>query len=128
MLWRNCFFFDLPGVLMSPSNPKMAAYRFLAEMYDDDYFPDELVKKGEEILVELCLQIEQQKPGSLEELYELTHAATERFNDLQEEFDEQGSEIETAARDCIATDFEAIAQAYGFEDAETEELIATRDW
>ncbi|MDR2298223.1 MAG: DUF5713 family protein [Comamonas sp.] len=113
---------------MSPSNPKMAAYRFLAAMYDDDYFPDELVKKGEEILVELCLQIEQQKPGSLEELYELTHAATERFNDLQEEFDEQGSEIETAARDCIATDFEAIAQVYGFEDADTEELIATRDW
>lgn len=113
---------------MSLSNPKMAAHRFLAEMYDDDYFPDELVKKGEDILVELCQQIEQQRPASLEELYELTHAATERFNDLQQEFDEQGSEIETAARECIAGDFEAIVHAYGFEDADTEELIATRDW
>ena len=52
--------------------------------------------------MELCQQIEQQRPASLEELYELTHAATERFNDLQQEFDEQGSEIETAARECIA--------------------------
>ena len=55
---------------MSLNNPKMASHRFLTEMYDDDYFPDELVKKGEDILVELCQQIEQQRPASLEELYE----------------------------------------------------------
>ena len=113
---------------MSLSNPKMAAYRFLAEMYDDAYFPDALVKKGEDILVELCQQIEQQKPATLEQLYQLTHVATDRFNDLAAEFEEQDSEIETAARECIAADFEAIAHAYGFEDADTEELIATRDW
>ena len=113
---------------MSLQNPKMAAYRFLAEMYEDAYFPDELVKKGEDILMELCQQIEQQNPASLEQLYALTHAATERFNDLQQEFGEQGSEIETAARDCIGTDFKAIARAYGFDGADVEELIAPRDW
>ena len=113
---------------MSLSNPTMNSYPFLQEMYADSYFPDELVKKGEDILRELCLQIEEQKPASLQELYELTHAATDKFNELQEEFDEQGSEIETAARDCIATDFEAIAKAYGFDDADTEDLVATRDW
>ena len=113
---------------MSLNNPKMASHRFLAEMYDDDYFPDELVKKGEDILVELCQQIELQNPASLKALYELTHAATERFNDLQQEFDEQGSEIETVARECIAADFEAIAHAYGFENADTEHMITTRDW
>ena len=113
---------------MSLSNPTMNSYPFLQEMYADSYFPDELVKKGEDILRELCLQIEEQNPSSLQELYELTHAATDKFNELQEEFDEQGSEIETAARDCIATDFEAIAKAYGFDDADTEDLVATRDW
>ena len=113
---------------MSLSTPKMAAYRFLAEMYDDAYFPDTLVKKGEDILVELCQQIEQQKPAFLDELYALTHAATDRFNELQEEFDEQGSEIETVARECIAADFEAIAHAYGFENADTAHMITTRDW
>ena len=113
---------------MSLHNPKMAAYRFLAEMYGDPYFPNELVKKGEDILMELCHQIEQQNPASLDQLYALTHAATERFNDLQQEFDEQGSEIETVARDCIGTDFKAIAHAYGFDDADSEVLITTRDW
>lgn len=113
---------------MSLSNPTMNSYPFLQEMYADSYFPDELVKKGEDILRELCLQIEEQNPASLQELYELTHAATDKFNELQEEFDEQGSEIETAARDCIATDFEALAKAYGFDDADTEDLVATRDW
>jgi len=46
---------------------------------------------------------------------------------LQEEFYENDSEIETAARECIAMDFEFIAKSYGFE-ADSEELIATRDW
>ena len=56
------------------------------------------------------------------------HAATERFNELAEEFEENDSEIETVARDTIATDMEYIAQSYGFEDADIEELVAPRDW
>ena len=113
---------------MSLGNTAMTHYAFLKEMYADPYFPDDLVKKGENILLDLCREIEQGKPASLDALYALTHAATDRFNDLQEEFDERGSEIETAAREAIAEDFENIARAYGFADADTEELIATRDW
>jgi hypothetical protein len=43
-------------------------------------------------------------------------------------FYENDSEIETVARDCIGMDFEFIANAYGFENVDVEELIATRDW
>ena len=74
------------------NNPELANHTFLQDMYDDDYFPAELVQKGENILVELCRQ------------------------------------IETVARDTIATDMEYIAQSYGFEDADIEELVAPRDW
>ncbi|PJJ60026.1 DUF5713 family protein [Hymenobacter chitinivorans] len=108
-------------------NEAARQYSFLAEMYQDSYFPNNLVDKGKAILVQLCFDIEQQQPKSLEELYALTHAATDQFNDLQEEFYEADSEIETAARDCIGTDFDFVATAYGFE-ADIEELIATRDW
>ncbi len=108
-------------------NEKLKVYPFLEEMYQDSYFPDFLVDKGKAILIELCLKIESQQPKTLKELYELTHAATNRFNDLCEEFEENDSEIETAARDCIATDFVYIATAYDFE-ADIEELVATRDW
>ena len=110
------------------NNTELANHTFLQEMYDDDYFPAELVQKGENILVELCRQIETERPEDLDGLYSLTHAATKRFNELAEEFEENDSEIETVARDTIATDMEYIAQSYGFEDADTEELVAPRDW
>lgn len=109
-------------------NETISTYSFLKEMYEDDYFPRHLVDKGKAILIDLCYQIEQQQPKDLEALYQLTHAATDRFNELQEEFYENDSEIETVARDCIGMDFEFIATTYGFEDADTEELIGTRDW
>ena len=113
---------------MSLNNAAMAGHTFLKEMYRDDYFPDVVVDQGKAVLIELCQQIEAQKPKDLAALYVLTHAATERFNDLEAVFEEHSSEIETAARECIADDFYRIAKAYGFADADIEELIAPRDW
>ncbi|MDO4878117.1 MAG: DUF5713 family protein [Neisseria sp.] len=109
-------------------NPDLAGYTFLKVMYDDDYFPPELVRKGEDILVELCRKIEADPPQDLDGLYLLTHEATERFNDLAEDFDEAESEIETVARDTIATDMKYIAEVYGFDHADIEELVAPREW
>jgi len=113
---------------MAITNDKLSDHKFLADMYSDGYFPDFLVDKGKAILVHLCEQIESDKPADLDALYKLTHAATDAFNELQEEFHANESEIETAARDCIGMDFEFIVKAYGYDDADVEELIATRDW
>jgi hypothetical protein len=113
---------------MAIKNPKLTDYQFLAGMSRDGYFPDFLVDKGKAILVNLCGQIESQKPADLKALYRHSHRATEAFNDLQEEFEEHDSEIETVARDCIGMDFDFIAKAYGFDDADGEELISPRDW
>ncbi len=112
---------------MDLKNEKVKAHSFLKEMYEDQYFPNTIVDKGKTILINLCAKIENEKPNTLQELYKLSHKATDEFNDLQEEFYENDSEIETAARECIAMDFEFIAKAYGF-NADVEELIATRDW
>ena len=110
------------------SNSRVREYVFLDDMYKDGYFPDFLVDKCRTVLVNLCFDIELKKPDSLANLYLLTRAATERINDLQEEFEDNDSEIETTARDCLATDFEFVANAYGFEDIDVEELIVTREW
>lgn len=97
-------------------------------MFDDGYFPNALVEEGKQILLKLCADIEATKPEGLDALYALTHPATEAFNDLDGKLQDAGSEIETAARDCIGTEFAFIASAYGFENADIEELIAPRDW
>lgn len=109
-------------------NEALASYAFLQGMYDDGYFPNHVVDKGKAILLRLCDRIEAERPADLKALYVLTHAATEEFNDLESDFDEAGSELETVAREVIAEDFWAIANAYGFADADIEDLIATRDW
>ena len=108
-------------------NKAILEHAFLADMYSNSYFPKFLVDKGKTILLELCAQIEKQAPKNLEALYQLTHAATIRFNELGDEFFENDSEIETAARECIAADFEFIAVTYGFQ-PDTEALIAPREW
>lgn len=109
-------------------NKVLAEYYFLKEMDNDNYYPTHLVKKGQELLKTLCLKIEATSPKNLAELYILTQETTDQFNELAEEFYEENSEIETVARECIAEDFGVIADEYGFEDADIEELIATRDW
>ncbi|RMV68377.1 hypothetical protein ALP05_03206 [Pseudomonas caricapapayae] len=113
---------------MQLTNETMARHTFLKGMYQDEYFPDAVVKMCEDVLVNLCHEIEQQKPSDLDALYALTHQATEQINELEEAFEENGSEIETVAREAIAGDFIRIADAYGFTDADIEELIAPREW
>lgn len=110
------------------SNEQIRNHAFLQCMYDDAYFPKHLVDKGKQILVRLAARIEREKPADEAALYVLTHAATDDFNRLAEEFFDADSEIETGARECIASDFAFIAKAYGFAKADVEELIATRDW
>ncbi|WP_033223389.1 DUF5713 family protein [Kitasatospora phosalacinea] len=113
---------------MAITNERLAEYEFLRSMRGDGYYPAHLVAKGGDILRALCERIEARPPHGLKELYVLTHAATEEFNLLAEEFYAADSDIETVAREAIAEDFGHLAQAYGFPDADLEELIAPREW
>jgi hypothetical protein len=114
--------------VVTVTDEKVLEHRFLTEMYGDGYYPEHLVDKGKAIPLRLCERIEADRPADLAALYTLTHAATEEFNALETEFDAAGSEIETIARDAIGGEFWFVARAYGFDDADTEELIGTREW
>ena len=113
---------------MPTTNESVNNYDFLTEMYSDGYFPDFLVDKIKTILVDLCEKIEAQNPQNSEELFQLTHAATNSINDLEEEFEEYDSELETGAREAMAENFEFIVKAYGFDKVDIEDVIATREW
>ncbi|MFF6911275.1 DUF5713 family protein [Streptomyces sp. NPDC012466] len=113
---------------MPISNEQVSTHPFLRGLYEDDYYPDHVLDRGRAILLALCERIEAERPAGLDALYALTQAATEEFNDLEAAFEAAGSEIETVAREEIAEDFGFLARAYGFPDADVEELIATREW
>jgi len=113
---------------MTVQNVKIQAHDFLRDMYNDDYFPGFLVDKIKAILIELCEEIEKKNPQSPDDLLVLTHAATEKINALEDEFSENDSELETAAREAMGADFEYIVKAYGFTDVDIEDVIAPREW
>ncbi|MFI5865263.1 DUF5713 family protein [Streptomyces sp. NPDC051546] len=113
---------------MPITNEQARTRSFLAPLYGDAYYPDQVLDKGREILLRLCARIEAERPSDLAGLYALTGSATEEFNALEAEFEAAGSEIETVAREEIAEDFAFVASAYGFADADVEELIAPREW
>ncbi|MGW1467105.1 DUF5713 family protein [Streptomyces sp. NPDC002308] len=113
---------------MPITNQQVAGHAFLRQMYEDPYFPDRLVDRGKAILLRLCERVEAERPSDLESLYALTHTATEEFNLLDREFVAAGSEIETVAREQICEDLFFVASAYGFTEADAEELAASRDW
>lgn len=113
---------------MPITDSKMTQHAFVAAMYDDDYFPEKCVDMVKAVLVTLCEDIEEEQPQTLEDLYELTHSATESINDLADVFEENESELETGAREIMCEEFMTIAGAYGFQNADLEELVAPRDW
>lgn len=101
-------------------------FEYLKDMYKDDYFPNFLVDKLKAIIKETVTFIEEGN-HSTNEIQESFDKMTLRINDLQEEFEENGSEIETVARESIGETVEKIIQYFNI-DIDIEEAIRNRDW
>ena len=101
-------------------------YQLLDEMYEDEYFHDYLVDKVKNELqkvIDLLENGETDTEAVQEKLDEVVCA----INDLQDEFDENDSEIETVARDCIGETVAYILERFGIP-IDIEEAIRERDW
>ena len=75
-------------------------YKLLDEMYQDDYYPAFLVDKVKDELQKVIDLLESGETDT-EAVQEKLDEAVCGINDLQDEFYENDSEIETVARDCI---------------------------
>ena len=93
-------------------------YKLLDEMYQDNYYPDELQK---------VIDLLESGETDTEVVQETLDEAVCGINDLQEEFDENDSEIETVARECIAANVAYILEWFNIP-IDTEEAIRERDW
>ena len=101
-------------------------YILLEDMVNDSYFPDFLVDKVKSLIVPVITLLENgetDKEVIQDKLDEMTLA----INDLEEEFEENDSEIETVARDSIGCTIEYILKWFDI-DIDAETAIRERDW
>ena len=102
------------------------SYTLLSDMRNDEYFPEFLVDKIEELVrgvISLLESGETNIPAVQAALDEMTLG----INDLQEEFEENDSEIETVARDSIGETVEYVLKWFDI-DIDIETAIGERDW
>ena len=101
-------------------------YKLLDEMYQDEYYPDFLVDRVKEELQKVIDLLESGETDT-EAVQEVLDEAVCGINDLQQEFDDNDSEIETVARECIAANVAYILEWFSIP-IDTEEAIRERDW
>ena len=101
-------------------------YKLLNEMYQDDYYPAFLVDK---VKAQLQKVIDLLESGETDigVVQETLDEAVCGINDLQQEFDENGSEIETVARDCIGVTVAYILEWFDIP-IDMDEAIREREW
>ena len=101
-------------------------YVLLEEMARDKYFPGFLVEKVENLMRPVITMLENGETDD-EVIQERLDDMTMAINDLQEEFEENGSEIETVARDSIAATVGYILDYFDV-DIDVETALRERDW
>ena len=101
-------------------------YELLAAMYRDGYFPDFMVDKVKKLVQDVIIFLETGE-RDLEKIQKKFDKMTLAINDLQEEFEENDSELETVARDSIAETVAYILKWFDI-DIYIEDAIGERDW
>lgn len=101
-------------------------YILLAEMAKDSYFPDFLVEKVRGTLAPVIRLLEagERDPAVIQQKLD---EAVRAINDLEEAFEENGSEIETSARESIGATVRYILDWFDV-GIDTETAIRERDW
>lgn len=103
-----------------------ADYKMLDDMYKDDYFPDFLVDKIRG-LMQKVIEILETGERNLETIQNAFDEMTLAINNLQEEFEDNDSELETGARESIGETVAYILNWFDI-DMDVEDAIGERDW
>lgn len=101
-------------------------YVLLEDMYKDEYYPKFLVDKVK-AEIEKVIKLLETGETNVDIIQEKLDEVTCAINDLQEEFWDNDSEIETVARDCIGVTIYYILEWFNIP-IDIEETIRERDW
>lgn len=103
-----------------------ADFAYLPEMYADDYFPSKQVDKVKSAIQKVVNLLEKGN-ASPAKIQDKLDQMTEKINELQEDFEDNDSEIETGARESIADTVQRILTHFNV-DIDIEEALRGRDW
>ena len=101
-------------------------YKLLEEMYSDGYFPNFLVDKVKALIMKVIELLEKGERDT-QKIQKAFDKMTIAINDLEEEFEENDSELETGARESIGATVEYILRWFEI-DIDVEDAIGERDW
>ena len=101
-------------------------YVLVKDMYDDDYFPNFLVDKVKNLILDLIAYLEMGEQD-ITKIQEKCDEITLAINDLDEEFYENDSELETVARESIGASVEYVLNWFEIP-IDCEEAIRNREW
>ena len=99
---------------------------YLIDMYADDYYPDFLVDKIK-YLSKDGVKLLEDGERNMEIIQKKFDEIMIGINDLQDEFYENDSEIETVARDSIGKTVIDMIEHFNLE-VDVETLMQERDW
>ena len=102
------------------------SYELLADMYADRTYPKKLTDKVKNHIKQTISVLEQGQTDAAK-AQKLFDKMTLAINRLEAEFDAAGSELDTVARDCIATDVIYILEWFGI-DLDVEDALREREW
>ncbi|MBG8554169.1 DUF5713 family protein [Hymenobacter guriensis] len=103
-----------------------ADFQFLPEMYEDDYFPAKQVDKVKAAIQKVVVYLEKDSTDP-DKVQDKLDQMTSKINELQEDFEEHDSEIETGARESIAETVERVLAHFNI-DIDIEEALREREW
>ena len=101
-------------------------YVLLEKMARDGYFPGFLVEKLNNLITSIITMLEGGETDN-DVIQTRLDEMTVAINELQEEFEENDSEIETVARDSIAATIGYILDYFDI-DIDVETVLRERDW
>ncbi len=101
-------------------------YILLEEMYSDPFFPDDLVDKIRDLIIDFIKLVENGE-RSKDILQRKLDEMTEAINDLEEEFFKYNSEIDDLARESIAVSLLHVLSWFNIK-IDIEDALRMRNW
>jgi len=101
-------------------------FEYLPDMYADDYFPKSEVDKVKATIQKVVTFLEK-GDASKKKIQKKLDDMTLTINELQNDFSDNGSELETGARESIAETVERVLAHFNV-DIDIEDALGERDW